>query len=114
MTIPIEDVPHLRTAMKTAKKSNHLAFKHAAILIRGGNVVSAESNHGLRHAEDRTISKCWDTVQKGSILISIRVTVGGLLANGKPCEACEKLIRASGIKTVFYSTAERTIERIKY
>ena len=105
---------HLRKAIKIAQKSNHQAFSHSALLIRGGNIVASASNWSWSHAEKRILAKTWDSVQKGSVLLSIRITATKKLACGKPCPACEKLIRESGIKRVFYSTSERTIEEMRF
>lgn len=98
---------------KTAKKSQNSAFFHAAIVKRAGAVVAVGHNHGWLHAEKVALGKMWKSERKGCTLISVRLTKGGLLANAMPCVDCQQLIRDSGIHDVYYSTADRKMERMK-
>jgi deoxycytidylate deaminase len=101
----------LRTASRVAGKSNHSSFMHAAILVKGGSIISTAANKGHKHAEVLCISKCANL--RGTTLISIRITKGGkLLAMAKPCPNCERFLKEKGIKTVFYSTSDRQIAKM--
>jgi len=105
--------PFLSLAKKVAKKSWHKSFFHSAVLIRGGSLIATGYNKGNRHAEMACIGKAWGSEVEGCTLLSIRVTKGGLLANGKPCFDCEQALRKAGIKKIMYSTADRTIEEMR-
>ncbi|MDE2425633.1 MAG: hypothetical protein KGO96_06970 [Elusimicrobia bacterium] len=99
--------------MKIARRSKHKNFYHAALLIRSGNIVGMSYNHDLRHAEIGALNQCWPSERRGCTLISIRITKGNKLASAKPCPDCLSALKENGIKKVFYSTAERTIEEIR-
>jgi deoxycytidylate deaminase len=87
---------------------------HACLIVRGGGILAMGYNHGSCHAETMALKQIWGNKRKGATLISIRITKGqNLLANAKPCPNCEKAIRESGIKKVYYSTEQRTMELMK-
>jgi len=103
----------LRIAIGLVGKSNHKVFKHVAVVIRGGAIVSVATNHDTTHAEIAALNKCWPSERKGTKMWSIRVTRGGKLSMAKPCANCERYMRESGVKTVFYTTTSGTIEKMK-
>lgn len=109
--VPVVDF--LRLAKLAAKKSEHKCFKHVAIALRAGNVVSINVNRNTKHAEFNCLNSIWWDQRPGIILISLRFTKGGQLANALPCYNCLKYIQESGIKKVIYSTANRTLETLR-
>lgn len=105
---------YLKIAKRIANRSPHRSFKHCAVLMKGGSLISVGFNHGTTHAEMAALAKPWASEVKGCTMLSIRVTVGQeLLANAKPCANCEAALREIGIKKVLYSTSKRTIEEMK-
>jgi deoxycytidylate deaminase len=106
-------VPFLNIAEKVARKSSHRVFHHSAILMKGGSLIASGTNHNQTHAEVSAISKVWPNKRRGLTLISIRVTKTGLWAMAMPCLECQKVLRENGIKKVYYTTANRTMEMMK-
>ena len=105
--------PFLNIATEAAKRSKHRAFFHGCVIVRAGSLVSQGANHDNVHAEIAALQKIWPNKRKGCLAVSIRVTRGGLLAEAKPCLDCQKALKENGIKKVYYSTANRTIELMK-
>lgn len=120
----------LDTCIGEAKRSN-LLFKVGASLYYGNKLVCSGRNRGTPgikvgkkylsrpleiaspvgiiltiHAEEDCIlryrRKGGDP--KGCTMIVVRVNRNGELRNAKPCSRCHAIIKAYGIKTVFYST----------
>lgn len=94
---------------KFVQKSRHPNFMHVCIVIRGGAIKAIAVNHGGIHAEIRALNQIWPNKSKGSTLISLRFTSGGLLASAKPCADCQTVIDSRGIKDVVYSTSKRQL-----
>jgi len=87
---------HMRIATKLSKTSRHKAQRMAAIVVRGGSVVSAEVNIDRKHAEARAI-------RPHQNLIGCDIYVAR--SNGrvsKPCPACQVLIKEAGIRRMIY------------
>src|ERR1700723_3260155 len=105
--------PFLNLAKRIARKSSHNSFFHSAILIKGSNILSMAPNRGTKHAEIGCLDKVWSSETKNCIILSIRITKGGLLANAKPCPNCEQALRLAGVKKILYSTANRQIEEMR-
>jgi deoxycytidylate deaminase len=78
--------------------------------MRKRRIVSIEHNWGWRHAEKRALAKVSEEIKGQCDLWSIRVNKLGNLALAKPCENCQILLRASGIKNVYFSNNAGEIE----
>ena len=102
----------IEIAKKIAFRSTNKNFLHGALIIRNGNILSKAFNHETLHAEYNSLKRLWPNKRRGCEVISIRVTSTGLLAMAKPCQACERFLRDNGIKTVYYSTADRQVARM--
>jgi deoxycytidylate deaminase len=107
--------PFLSLAKKISKRSPHKSFTHAALIFKHGSMLSWGFNHMNEHAETDALARVpWISEARGATVLVVRTTKGqNLLANSKPCEACQRALKAAGIKNVLYSTAERQIERMK-
>jgi deoxycytidylate deaminase len=103
----------LNAARRLAKRGGNRYYHHAAIVYRGGRVISSGFNHHEIHAEANALFNIWPNKRKGCRLLSIRVSRTGSLLMAKPCTKCLRMLRRDGIKSVDYSTAEGTIERMK-
>ena len=91
---------------RLALKSDHRTFMHAALVKKGGAIVSSGYNRGVVHAEAMALRLAFGN---GNTLVSIRVTRGGQISNAKPCAACMKLAAESGIKKIIYSDDKRQL-----
>lgn len=106
-------LPFIALAARTANRSTHKDYTHAAIVVRGGAVVAMASNHGTAHAEVRALSRLWPSERVGTRVYSLRFTKTGRLAMAKPCEKCESYMRRMGVKSCTYSTQAGTLERMR-
>lgn len=97
----------LKLARKITHQSKHKQFHHAAIVLKGGAIMAFATNVGWNHAEASALNKIWKSERKGCVLISVRFTGSGLLANAKPCLKCQAVINESKLAAVWYSTANR-------
>ena len=100
-------------ALKLAEKARHKCHKHAAIVMRGGAIISIGVNHDEIHAEVQALKALWPSERKDTRVFVVRLTRGGRLGLSKPCPACQAYMRAAGVKSVDYSTNVGTIERMK-
>ena len=88
-----------RIAKREASKSDY-RYKLAAILLKGGSVISVGHNTINKHAEVNALLRAKNT--QGSTLLVFRLTKTGF-GLAKPCHNCEKFIRQSGVEKVIYS-----------
>lgn len=89
----------LRQAHKLAKTSGHHRHRMAALLLRGGAVVSAEANGaaGRGHAEARALRPHLDA--RGTHLVVVRLNGNG---SSRPCAECTTKIQSSGVARVSF------------
>lgn len=106
-------LPFLALAARTAKRSTHTSYTHAAIVVRGGAIVAVGFNSAMGHAEVRALRKLWPSKRAGVRVYSLRFTRTGRLAMAKPCAMCDAYMRGAGVKSVAWSTASGTIERMR-
>lgn len=101
-------------AKKLAKKSNHTAHILGSVLVQKNRVVSVGFNRCKSHTRSnnrfKTIHAEFDALlgvdfkfTRGSILYVWRSKKDGSPGCSKPCNYCQELIKAAGIKGVFYS-----------
>jgi deoxycytidylate deaminase len=91
----------IRIAIKEAHKSTSKEYKHGALMVKGGNIISSGYNHGTIHAEIHALSKIWSNKIKGGIIISVRINKTGF-GNSKPCSNCRKTMQVLGINKIIY------------
>ena len=100
----------MKTVIKFARKSRHPYFKHATLILKGSRVMAWGVNHDHIHSERdaacqiRNLQRC--------LIINVRVTKTGRIANSKPCPECETYLKSRGAKKVIYSTPKGFIEEI--
>ncbi len=102
-----------RLAKKLLPKARHHAHRHAAVVYRGGAVVSTGTNHDEVHAEVQALRKLWPDHRRGTTVVSIRMTRGGRIAMAKPCPMCESYMKEWGVKKVIYSNAMGQMETMR-
>lgn len=103
-------------AVATAEKSDHAKWKLGSVLWRGGSVLSTACNRIRNdpdvvenskyflctvHSEVAAIKAAGD-VSGAKLFVARRRRDGGL-GLAKPCDRCMKVIRASGVRRVFYT-----------
>lgn len=87
---------HLERARRISYTSTAVQQKMAAVVVRGGAVVSYATNHGWNHAEARACRPHLDLT--GTTIFVAR-------SNGrvsKPCPECRLLLATAGVKRMVY------------
>lgn len=102
-----------RQAMRSVFKQHRLG----AVIVKGGRVLSTGFNsrrpsrllsRPTLHAEASAVLKLLKQRRlsdlSGADLYVTRFTAGGRVGMARPCPSCMDLIRAVGIRRVYYST----------
>lgn len=101
-----------RIALKLSAKSAHNKHKMAAVLVKGGAVLTKATNKNTwgAHAEKRALHKATPESCLGTALYIARNS--GRIS--KPCATCLVLIKHLGIRKIIYATwtGEVIIEKI--
>lgn len=107
----------LAQAVDLAFTSTH-RFKHGAVLVKGGRVISRATNKSRVHdswvkfqdrencgvhAEAAALSRVGNSA-KGAVMYVARVNPHGNPANSKPCPNCHKALVDAGVSKVVYTT----------
>lgn len=111
----------LRAAYRHCLRSSFGDYRMAALVVKGGSVINvgynrmspgalkakeyAYINHNMHrgiHAELAAILNLSPDILKDSIIYVSGITKGGRLVKSKPCEACQRMLRRYGVKTVVY------------
>ena len=115
-----------RASAAQAAKSQHKQHKLGAVIVKGGRILATGFN-AMRpsallktqtlHAEAAAVLKLLKEKRMhdlaGSEMYVSRFTKGGRVGLAKPCVHCEQLIRAVGIKRVWYTTSSGTTSSFK-
>ena len=113
-----------------AEQSTYGNISHGAVLVKGGSVINASSNKdnscsfGSRfrdpdrgratlHAELGCILNLDKSVTQGATIYVVRVGKRGDFKMSKPCPMCNGALKHVGIKKVFYTSDEGTLENYK-
>jgi deoxycytidylate deaminase len=112
----------LRAAVNAAKCSNAPTYKVGASLSKGSRVISVGWNWFRKtspnslaylrtvHAELHCIHGFHKEDLSGCVLTVARITNGGLISIAKPCAGCQEMLKALGIKKVFYTNRKGELE----
>lgn len=115
----------IRVAIRHAEKSEVRHYKHAALLVKGGRVISIGINrnksgclgdplYGLKgwHSElDALLSVDPDMVC-GATLYVAGISRGKNVIKSKPCRYCQEFINKYNLKDVYYSLDECKFEKL--
>lgn len=101
-------------AKKLCACAKHKQHYHAAIVVKGGAVVSTAYNYNENHAEMNALKKLWPDKRRGVVVYSMRFTKGGKWGIAKPCKRCEKFMKECGVKKVFYTDVNGELTSIRY
>jgi pyrimidine deaminase RibD-like protein len=107
----------LAKAVETAR-AGHGKFKHGAILVKNGEIISEGHNqmrgqasitataHSWRasflHAEEVALKNA-GTAANGAVLYVARVGRSGDIRNSKPCVRCASKIARAGVRRVVFT-----------
>ena len=117
-------------ARRLAEGSTYSLHRHGAVLVKGGSVLNWSANqnkvqrwaqrfrahgcgHATHHAELGAILGVARDKTRGSDIYVVRISKKGSLLLSKPCPMCEDVLRHVGVKRVFYSVDDQTIECYK-
>ena len=117
-------------ARNVAFNSPYGKIRHGAVLAKGGSVKNASfnkdnySSFGNRfrvkdtgpatvHAELGCILGLARSVTSGADLYVCRVNKEGEFKYSKPCSMCHEALKHVGVKRVYYTTNDNTIEMYK-
>jgi hypothetical protein len=96
----------LHKLRREAAKSDHRAFPHSTVVLRGGAPIAFGYNLGTRHSEEAAFDGIWPSERVGTTIINIRVKRGGGLGLAFPCEDCQRRLRLWQVRKVFFSNGE--------
>ena len=113
------DFGHFKQARKQSLRVKDFSARIGAVLSRNGCPIAIGRNHPRKthpivhsynclktiHAEFDVIIGINRNLAIGSTLFLYREKQDGTLAISKPCPMCEKFLRHSGVKRVYYTTA---------
>ena len=111
---------------RIAEDSEAPDYRHGAILVKGGSVISVSTNknsharfgkrfrkrgcgHATHHAELGCVLGLDRSTTRGSDIYVVRIGKGGELRMSKPCEMCESILKHVGVRRVFYSINEDSL-----
>ena len=121
---------YLKLAQNMASSSNYGKIKHGAVLIKGGSVINATFNkdkfsafgerfrqngcgHATHHAELGCVLGIDRSKTSGASIFVVRINRLGKLRLSKPCTMCHDVLKFTGVKKVYYSTNDGSIEMYK-
>ena len=113
-----------------AYNSPYGKIRHGALLIKGGSVINASFNkdnytsfgtrfrdpargHATVHAEIGCVLGLARDVTSGADVYVCRINREGDFRNSKPCTMCHEALKHVGVKRVYYTTNNNTIEMYK-
>jgi len=117
-------------ARNVAFNSDYGKIRHGALLVRGGSVINSCFNKdkfcsfGTKfrspargpatiHAELGCILGLARGVTTGSDIYVCRVNRKGEFRNSKPCAMCHEVLKHVGVRRVYYTMSDNTIEMYK-
>jgi tRNA(Arg) A34 adenosine deaminase TadA len=103
------------------------SYRVGAILYSGKQIIAAKhnsyqmsaklikySNFPCRHAESNAILAHGMDNCEGLDMICTRVLKDGSLTMAEPCEACAELIKDVGLRRVYFTNWEGSVERFYF
>jgi tRNA(Arg) A34 adenosine deaminase TadA len=117
-------------AKNVAYNSPYGKIRHGAILVKGGSILNAACNkenyssfgtrfrnprrgHATMHAELGSILGMARNTTSGSDVYVCRINREGDFRNSKPCAMCHEALKYVGVKRVYYTTNDNTVEMYK-
>ena len=121
---------YFNLARNVAFNSEYGKIRHGALLIKGGSIINTcynkdkfcafgtrfrdpDRGHATIHAELGCILGMSRSVTAGADIYVCRVNKRGQFRNSKPCAMCHEVLKHVGVKRVYYTTGDNTIEMYK-
>jgi len=121
---------YFNLARNVAFNSEYGKIRHGALLVRGGSIINTcfnkdkfcsfgtrfrnpDRGHATIHAELGCILGMSRAVTAGADIYVCRINKQGLFRNSKPCAMCHEVLKHVGVKRVYYTTGDNTIEMYK-
>ena len=121
---------YFELAKNVAFNSGYGKLRHGAVLVKGGSIINTCFNkdkfcsfgskfrHRDRgpatiHAELGCILGLSRDVTVGADIFVCRINKAGEFRNSKPCVMCHEVMKHVGIKRVYYTTNEGSVEMYK-
>jgi cytidine deaminase len=103
-----------KLAAKMSYRARHKWAFHTVAVMRGGNIIAIANNRDQTHAEIGALNSLWPSERRGTKVYSIRMTKTGQFKMARPCDACWRYMKESGVKVVYYSddNGEMQTERL--
>lgn len=107
----------LTKALVVAACSEHKNFKHGAVLVKDGRIISEGSNkyttskiHGFGsiHAEECALRSINKDVKGGTMYIARLASYGPAMS--KPCYRCQLVLKNAGVRRVVYTSIKGEME----
>lgn len=101
------------TARDAAKLVTHSRYRVGAALYRGSRLISIGFNCDKTHPRQNSIFR-WQHAEcncllgtrkldlRNAVLFVVRVTRRGRIRISKPCDDCQEILRAAGVRHVYY------------
>ena len=117
-------------ARNIAHNSPYGKIRHGAVLTKGGSIINASFNkdnytsfgsrfrsplrgHATVHAELGCILGLPRDVTSGADLYVCRINRKGEFRFSKSCSMCHEALKHVGVKRVYYTTSDNTVEMYK-
>lgn len=121
---------YIDLAKNVAYNSDYGKLRHGAILVKGGSIINTcfnkdkfcsfagkfrdpNSGPATIHAELGCVLGLARDVTSGGDIFVCRINKIGELRNSKPCIMCHQVMKHVGIKRVYYTTNEGSVEMYK-
>ena len=121
---------YIDLAKNVAHNSDYGKLRHGAILVKGGSIINTcfnkdkfcsfagkfrdpNSGPATIHAELGCVLGLARDVTSGGDIFVCRINKIGELRNSKPCIMCHQVMKHVGIKRVYYTTNEGSVEMYK-
>ncbi len=121
---------YLDLARNMAHNSLYAKLRHGAVLVKGGSVINVSFNkdnfssigsrfraphrgHATAHAELGCVLGISRSATSGADLYVCRINREGDFRYSKPCSMCHDVMKHVGIKRVYYTTNDGTVEMYK-
>lgn len=114
----------MRYAIKAALLSGAEHHRVGAAIFKGKSLISlgwnstkthpsSTTRYNAHHAEFDCLMGNYKHDLVGASIFVARITKGGHLGIAKPCPSCEAVIRAAGIKKVYYTNNAGSVDKLR-
>lgn len=114
----------IRIAKKNINRCQHHQYWVSAVIIKKNKIVSVGFNslkthpkmnsEKTLHAEVSAVLRAKRQDIAGATVFVLRSTRSGKVGMAKPCEICDRILRISGIKNVYYTTSNGEIAQLVF